>query len=96
MTSFLRHARELLDPDPLLDPVRKALASFKTHLDRILERWTSSHSNARLEGFNGLFQAARAHARGDRNTTTFATMIHLIAARWATSSHPLEASNNRS
>jgi transposase len=80
MTSFLRYARELLDPDPLLDPVRKALASFETHLDRILERWTSFHSNARLEGLNGLFQAARARARGYRNTTTFATMIYLIAA----------------
>ncbi|MBI5163237.1 MAG: transposase, partial [Magnetospirillum sp.] len=32
------------------------------------------------EGFNGLFQAARARARGYRNTTTFATMIYLIAA----------------
>lgn len=80
VTSFLRHAADLLDPDPILEPVRKALATVQNHLDRILERWTSSHSNARLEGLNGLFQAARARARGYRNTTTFATMIYLIAA----------------
>jgi transposase len=34
-------------------------------------------SNARLEGLNGLFQAARARARGYHNTTSFATMIYL-------------------
>ena len=80
ITHFLRHASQLLADDPILDPVRKALSSFDNHLERILQRWTSAHSNARLEGLNGLFQAARARARGYRNTTTFATMIYLIAA----------------
>lgn len=80
ITHFLRHATQLLADDPILAPVRKALASFEKHLERILERWTSTHSNARLEGLNGLFQAARARARGYRNSTTFATMIYLIAA----------------
>jgi transposase len=80
ITHFLRHASQLLADDPVLDPVRKALTSFDNHLERILQRWTSAHSNARLEGLNGLFQAARARARGYRNTTTFATMIYLIAA----------------
>jgi transposase len=80
ITNFLRHASELLEPDPILDPVRKALATVETHSNRILQRWTSSHSNARLEGLNGLFQAARARARGYRNITTFATIIYLIAA----------------
>jgi transposase len=46
----------------------------------MLQRWTSSHSNARLEGLNGLFQAARARARGYRSITTFTTIIYLIAA----------------
>ena len=73
------HASEILDPDPILDPIRKALATVETHSKRILQRWTSSHSNARLEGLNGLFQAARARARGYRNVTTFATMIYMIA-----------------
>jgi transposase len=80
ITHFLRHAGQLLADDPILEPVRKALKSFEKHLERILQRWSSSHSNARLEGLNGLFQAARARARGYRNTTTFATMIYLIAA----------------
>jgi transposase len=80
ITHFLRHASQLLADDPILGPVRKALASFENHLERILQRWSSNHSNARLEGLNGLFQAARARARGYRNTTTFATMIYLIAA----------------
>jgi transposase len=80
ITNFLRHANELLDPDPILDPVRTALATVTIHSTRILQRWRSSHSNARLEGLNGLFQAARARARGYRNTTTFATIIYLIAA----------------
>ncbi len=80
ITHFLHHAGQLLADDPILDPVRKALKSFEKHLERILQRWSSSHSNARLEGLNGLFQAARARARGYRNTTTFATMIYLIAA----------------
>ena len=35
----------------------------------------------RMEAMNGLFQAARARARGYRNTETFITMIYLIAAR---------------
>ena len=80
ITNFLRHASELLDPDPILDPVRRALATVETQSTRILQRWTSSHSDARLEGLNGLFQAARARARGYRNVTTFATIIYLIAA----------------
>jgi hypothetical protein len=29
LTNFLRHANEQLDPDPLLDPVRKAIATVK-------------------------------------------------------------------
>ncbi|HID46544.1 MAG TPA: ISL3 family transposase, partial [Chromatiaceae bacterium] len=35
---------------------------------------------ARLEGLNGIFQAARARARGYRNDSTFITMIYLIAS----------------
>jgi transposase len=80
ITSFIRHARKCIAGEALLEPVRKALETFEKHLERILQRWTSSHSNARLEGLNGLFQAARARARGYRNTATYITMIYLIAA----------------
>ena len=77
---FFEFARELAGESPLLDPVRKALNTFQAQLPRILRRWDSLLSNARLEGLNGLFQAARSRARGYRNVTTFITMIYLIGA----------------
>jgi transposase len=80
ITNFIRHARQCIGGDALLGPVRKALDTFEKHLEHILQRWTSTHNNARIEGLNGLFQAARARARGYRNTATFMTMIYLIAA----------------
>ena len=80
ITSFIRHARQCIAGEAVLEPVRKALETFEKHLERILQRWSSTHSNARIEGLSGLFQAARARARGYRNTATFITMIYLIAA----------------
>jgi transposase len=80
LSRFLSHARDQVGDDPLLEAVRKAIATVENHRDRILERWTSTHSNARMEAMNGLFQAARARARGYRNTATFITIIYLIAA----------------
>lgn len=47
---------------------------------RWVRRWTSTYTNARLEGLNGLFQAARARTRDYRKTQTFITMIYLIAS----------------
>jgi len=79
ITHFLRHAAEYAVDCPLLEPVRGALASFKRHLPQILHRWHSLHTNAKIEGFNGLFQAARARARGHRNVENFITMVYLIA-----------------
>ena len=79
-TNFLNYAREKVKDEPLLGSVRIALKTFEKHLDRILHRWRSWHTNARLEGFNGLFQAARAKARGYRNVGNFITMIYLIGA----------------
>ena len=80
ITLFLNYARALVGDTPRLEPVRKALATLKTHARRVVQRWTSTYTNARLEGFNGLFQAARARARGYRNTDTFITMIYLIGS----------------
>jgi transposase len=79
-TNFLRKAHELVSEDPLLEPMRKALNTFEEHLPRILHRWESLLSNARLESMNGLFQAARTKARGYRNVAYFITMIYLIGA----------------
>jgi len=62
------------------EPVRKALNTLQSHMRRILQRWESTHANARMEGLNSLFQAARARARGCRNDETFIHMIYMIAA----------------
>ncbi len=80
ITRFINHIGLGLDPTPLLDPVRRAMRTVATHVERIAQRWASAHSNARLEALNGLFQAARSRARGYRNTATFATIIYLLAA----------------
>jgi transposase len=57
-----------------------AVETVRRHAARIIRRCNSGHSNARLEALNGLFQAARARARGYRNTATFACIIYLIGA----------------
>lgn len=80
LSRFLRHAREKIGDNPLFEKLTKAIETVAKHQDRILERWTSTHNNARLEALNGIFKAARARARGYRNVKTFITMIYLIAA----------------
>jgi transposase len=80
ITHFIRHAEDQIGDDPLLEPVKTSLNTLKEHAARIARRWLSGHTNARLEGLNGLFQAARARARGYRNEKTFISMIYLIAA----------------
>ena len=58
-----------------------SLAPSGFPLESQIIEWTSILAEgARLEGLNGLFQAARARARGYRNTETFMTMIYLIAS----------------
>jgi transposase len=79
-THFIKAAEELMVTNDLLKPMDKALNTFKEQLPRIIRRWKSLLTNARMEGFNGLFQAARARARGYRNVTNFITMIYLIGA----------------
>ena len=80
ITRFINHIGLGLQPTPTLDPVRRALGTFATHAERILQRWNSSHSNARLEAMNGIFQAARSRARGYRNNATYVTIIYLLGA----------------
>ena len=79
-TRFFTFAEELAGESDLLKPMLKALNTFHEHLPRILRRWESLLSNARLEGFNSLFQAARSRARGYRKVKTFITVIYLIGA----------------
>ena len=80
LTHFLKYAKSLLGDCDVLEPVRKALSTVESHFDGILQRWTSTYTNARMEGLNSLFQAARSRARGYRNTGTFTMMIYMIAS----------------
>jgi len=80
MNYFITYARALVAENPILTPVIKALDTLEKHRQRILRRWRSYYTNARIEGLNSLFQAARSRARGYRNTDNFITMIYLIAA----------------
>ena len=80
ITRFIHFAQALLSDSPLLEPIRKALATLKAHEKQVAQRWTSTYTNARLEALNGIFKAARARARGYRNTETFMTMIYMIAS----------------
>src|SRR3546814_6259985 len=71
LSNFIRHAREKVTSGPLLAPVLTAIETVEKQKDRILQRWDSTYSNARMEALNGIFKAARARARGYRNTHTF-------------------------
>jgi len=81
LSRFLNHiSGRLTEADSILDPVRDAVETVRRHAARIIRRWASGYSNARLEALNGLFQAARARARGYRSAATFACVIYLIGA----------------
>ena len=47
ITHFLRHAREKIGDNPVFGKLRKAVETIDKQLERILERWTSTYSNAR-------------------------------------------------
>ena len=77
---FLNLAKDWIGEKALLEPMRKAVATIEYQFEAIIQRWHSTYSNARLEGLNSIFQAARARARGYRNQQTFITMIYMLAA----------------
>jgi len=80
ITNFLSFARDRIAGESLLAPIGEALDMFERHLEEVVQHWTSLLSNARMEGLNGLFQAARYRARGYRKASTFITMVYLIGA----------------
>ena len=80
LTSFTNVALALVADVELLKPVGKALKTLAKHREAIVARWTSGHSNARIEALNGIFQAAKCRARGYRNDETFISIIYLLAA----------------
>jgi len=80
LTHFLNRVDTLAAANGALEPVRKAIATVRQQIDRIIRRWSSTYSNARLEGLNAIFQAARHRARGYSSPATFIAMIYLLAA----------------
>ena len=80
ITRFVNYAKEMIGDSQLLEPVAKALETLSKHAERIVRRWTSTYTNARMEGLNSIFQAARARARGYRDPNTFMTMIYMLAS----------------
>ena len=80
ITHYLKVMQEAITNQPLLMPMAKALATLKRHAEQVVRRWVSGLTNARLEGMNGLFQAARSRARGYRNEANFIAMIYLIGS----------------
>ena len=80
ITHYIHYARRLMGEDDIFEPMRKALATLERHAERVVRRWTSTYTNARMEGLNSLFQAARARARGYRTNKNFITMIHMIVS----------------
>lgn len=61
-------------------PLVNAAYTVKDHWEGILN-WFNSHiSNGVLEGINSLIQAAKARARGYRNTRTLIAMSYIISS----------------
>jgi len=80
ITNYINYARSLIGTNDIFEPMRKAVATLERHTERVVRRWTSTYTNARMEGLNSLFQAARARARGYRTNKNFITMIYMIAS----------------
>ena len=80
ITCFVKMMREAIADQPLLKPMLKALETLSRHAEHVVRRWVSGLTNARLEGMNSLFQAARSRARGYRNEANFIAMIYLIGS----------------
>ncbi len=59
LTYFINFAKKQLGNIEMSEPVRKAPETVERHAERILRRWSSTYTNARMEGLNSLFQAAR-------------------------------------
>lgn len=80
ITRFINYASDMIGDNKLLQPVTKALETLSRHAERVVRRWTSTYTNARMEGLNSIFQAARARARGYRDPNTFVAMIYMLAS----------------
>ena len=64
-----------------LEPMKAVARTMEKHREGILA-WFDSHiSNGLIEGINSLVQAAKAKARGYRNSATLKAMTYLVAGK---------------
>ena len=64
-----------------IEPIIKAAKTINRHKEGVINWASSKISNGILEGFNSIFQAAKAKARGYKNTETIKTVIYLLTAK---------------
>jgi transposase len=62
-----------------LEPMKDLAKTVKKHEEGILRWFHSRMTNGRLEGLNGLVQAANRKARGYRNVQNLITMVYMTA-----------------
>ena len=64
-----------------LEPMKAVARTMEKHRDGILAWFDSKISNGLIEGINSLVQAAKAKARGYRNSETLKAVTYLIAGK---------------
>ncbi len=64
-----------------IEPIKQAAYTIKNHWDGVLQWKKSLIDNGLLEGLNSLIQAAKAKARGFRNTRYFKIIAFLVTGR---------------
>ncbi|MCP4269705.1 MAG: transposase, partial [Candidatus Brocadiaceae bacterium] len=64
-----------------LDPIKEAAYMIKNHWDGVLQWKRSRIDNGLLEGLNSLIQAAKAKARGFRNTHYYKIVAFLVTGK---------------
>ena len=64
-----------------IEPIKQAAYTIKNHWDGVLQWNKSRINNGLLEGLNSLIQAAKAKARGFRNTKYFKIIAFLITGK---------------
>lgn len=64
-----------------LEPIKQAAHSIRNHWDGVLQWKKSQMDNGLLEGLNSLIQAAKAKARGFRNTRYFKIIAFLVTGK---------------
>jgi transposase len=64
-----------------LEPMKEAAYTIKRHWYGILNYVFFKIDNGILEGFNSIFQAAKAKARGYKSTTTIKTVIYILTGK---------------